>query len=122
MLIFLRLIHKNKIRMAELNLNDQNFNEEVLKSKVPVLVDFWAPWCGPCKMQSPIIEELAKEFEGKAVKISKLNVDEAPQSASKFQIMSIPTIMIFKDGRPVDQMMGVQDKSTLSAKINKFLG
>jgi thioredoxin 1 len=108
--------------MAELNLNDQNFNEEVLKSKVPVLVDFWAPWCGPCKMQSPIIDELAKEYEGKAVKIGKLNVDEAPQSASKFQIMSIPTLMIFKDGKPVDQMMGVQDKNTLVAKINKYLG
>lgn len=107
--------------MAELNFNDQNFEQEVLKSEVPVLVDFWAPWCGPCKMQGPIIDEVAKEFEGKNVKIGKLNVDEAPQSASKFQVMSIPTLIIFKNGRPVDQMIGVQDKSSLIAKINKQL-
>lgn len=107
--------------MSELNLNDQNFEGEVLKSDVPVLVDFWAPWCGPCKMQGPIIEELAKTMEGKSVKIAKLNVDEAPISASKFQIMSIPTIMIFKGGKPVDQMVGVQDKTTLENKLAKVM-
>ena len=108
--------------MAELTLNDQNFEEEVLKSKIPVLVDFWAPWCGPCKMQGPIIDEVAKDFEGKDVKIGKLNVDEAPQSASKFQIMSIPTIVIFKDGQPIEQMMGVQDKDTLTKQLDKIIG
>ncbi|OGY46018.1 MAG: thioredoxin [Candidatus Buchananbacteria bacterium RIFCSPHIGHO2_02_FULL_45_11b] len=108
--------------MPELNLNDQNFEAEVIKSDVPVLVDFWAPWCGPCKMQGPILEEVAKDFEGKAVKIAKVNVDEAPQSASRFQIMSIPTLMVFKAGRPVDQMMGVQDKKTLTDKLNKLIG
>ena len=108
--------------MAEMTFNDQNFEAEVLKSKVPVLVDFWAPWCGPCKMQGPIIEEIAKEFEGKEIKIGKLNVDEAPQSASRFQIMSIPTLIVFKDGRPVDQMLGVQDRHSLSNRLNKHLG
>ena len=108
--------------MPELNLNDQNFEAEVIKSDVPVLVDFWAPWCGPCKMQGPILEEVAKDFEGKAVKIAKVNMDEAPQSASRFQIMSIPTLMVFKAGRPVDQMMGVQDKKTLTDKLNKLIG
>lgn len=107
--------------MSELNLNDQNFETEVLKADVPVLVDFWAPWCGPCKMQGPIIEELANNFAGKAVKIAKLNVDEAPMSASRFQIMSIPTIMIFKGGKPVDQMVGVQDKTTLEGKLSKLM-
>jgi thioredoxin 1 len=107
--------------MAEMNFNDQNFDQEVIKSEVPVLVDFWAPWCGPCKMQGPILEEVAKDFEGKNIKIGKLNVDEAPQSASRFQIMSIPTLIIFKNGRPVEQMMGVQDKSVLANKLNKLL-
>ena len=108
--------------MAELTFNDQNFDEEVLKSKIPVLIDFWAPWCGPCKMQGPIIEELAKDYEGKDIKIGKLNVDDASQSASKFQIMSIPTLVIFKDGKPIEQMMGVQDKNTLIEKLDKILG
>jgi len=107
--------------MSEITLNDENFEQEVLKSKEPVLVDFWAPWCGPCKMQSPILEELARDYEGKKVKIAKLNVDEAPGSASKFQIMSIPTMMIFNNGKPVDQMVGVQDKKTLGEKLDKFI-
>ena len=107
--------------MPEIILNDENFDQEVLKSKEPVLVDFWAPWCGPCKMQDPIIEEIAKDYDDKPVKIAKLNVDEAPDSASKFQIMSIPTLVVFKDGKPVDQMMGVQDKNTLEQKLDKLI-
>jgi len=107
--------------MAEITLTDENFEEEVIKSKVPVLVDFWAPWCGPCKMQEPILEELAKEYEDKDVKIAKLNVDQASKPAGQFQIMSIPTLIIFKDGKPVEQMLGIQDKKTLTEKINKMI-
>lgn len=107
--------------MSEVILNDQNFDAEVINSEVPVLIDFWATWCGPCKMQGPIIEQLAKEYEGKRVKIAKLDVDTAPMSASRFHVMSIPTLMIFKGGQPVAQMVGVQDKSTLSAKLNQVI-
>lgn len=107
--------------MAEITFTDENFEEEVIKSDVPVLVDFWAPWCGPCKMQDPIIEEVAEEFDGKKIKIGKLNVDEAPKSASKFQVMSIPTLIIFKDGKPIDQMMGVQDKDSVTDKLGKLI-
>ncbi|MFA5021793.1 MAG: thioredoxin [Patescibacteria group bacterium] len=108
--------------MAEFTFTDQNFDQEVIKSDVAVLVDFWAPWCGPCKMQGPILDEVAKAYEGKKIKIGKLNVDQAPQSASRFQIMSIPTLMIFKDGKPIDQMMGVQDKNILQQKLDKLIG
>ena len=107
--------------MAEINFTDENFSQEVLNSSTPVLVDFWAPWCGPCKMQGPIIEELAHEYEGKNIKIGKLNVDEAPASASRFQVMSIPTLMIFKDGKPISQMIGVQDKNSLTNKIEEII-
>ena len=103
--------------MAEQIFTDENFSDEVLNSKVPVMVDFWAPWCGPCRMQGPIVEELAREYEGKEIKIGKLNVDEAPDSARRFHVMSIPTLIIFKNGQPVDQMIGVQDKTTLHHKL-----
>ncbi|NUM25776.1 MAG: thioredoxin [Candidatus Buchananbacteria bacterium] len=106
--------------MAELTFTDENFSQEVLNSPVPVLVDFWAPWCGPCKMQGPIIEELAREYEGKNIKIGKLNVDEAPNAASRFQVMSIPTLMIFRNGQPIGQMIGVQDKNTLASKLQEL--
>lgn len=80
------------------------------------IVDFWAPWCGPCKMQLPIVEELATEMEGKAV-VAKVNVDEEPEIASQYGVMSIPTLILFKDGQPVDKMVGVQSKETLKSKI-----
>ena len=103
--------------MAEIVLNEANFNEEVLKSEVPVLVDFWAPWCGPCKIMGPIIEEVAKELAGKPVKIGKMNVDDNPETPAKYGIMSIPTIIIFKNGEPVEQMVGVQAKEKLIEKL-----
>jgi|SRR3989339_2018870 len=106
--------------MSDIMITDANFDVEVLKSDKPVLVDFWAVWCGPCQMQGPIVEEVAKAMEGKAV-VGKVNVDENPQSAGKYGVMSIPTLIIFKGGQPVKQMVGVQSKevliNTLSAVI-----
>ncbi len=102
--------------MAEF-VTDQNFEAEVLKSDTPVLVDFYAEWCGPCKMMSPVIDELAKEYEGK-VKIVKLNVDENQETAGKYQVMSIPTLFIFKGGEIAEQMVGFQDKNALKDRID----
>lgn len=107
--------------MAEVILNDQNFESEVLKSSVPVLVDFWAPWCGPCKMMGPIIEEIAKEMEGKPVKVAKLNVDEAAATAEKYNVMSIPTFKIFKNGEIVDDFIGAQSKEEIVKRLEKFI-
>ncbi len=101
----------------EIVLNDQNFETEVLKSDVPVLVDFWAPWCGPCKIIAPIIEEIARELEGKPVKIGKMNADENQATPEKYGIMGIPTLMIFKNGEVVGQFVGVTPKDTLMEKL-----
>lgn len=98
---------------------DQNFEGEVLKSDKPVLVDFWAAWCGPCQMMGPIIEELAKELEGK-YKIGKLNVDENRETAGKYGIMSIPTLIIFKDGKEAKQLVGLQSKEGLKEELEKL--
>ena len=106
--------------MAEITVTDQTFDEQVLKTGVPVLVDFWAVWCGPCKMQNPILEEVAKELEGKAM-IAKVNVDENPAVAGKYGIMSIPTLMLFKGGQVVKQMIGVQSKEMLMEEFKKIL-
>lgn len=106
--------------MAEVTVTDKSFDSDVVNSSIPVLVDFWAEWCGPCKFQNPILEELAKEYEGK-VKIAKLNVDENPQTAGKYAVMSIPTLLLFKDGVIVKQMIGVQSKETLSEEFKKVL-
>jgi thioredoxin 1 len=104
-------------RMIEMAvaLTKENFNESIQNGVS--LVDFWAPWCGPCKMQLPIVEELSAELEGQAV-IAKINVDEQPELASQFGVMSIPTLILFKDGQPVDKMVGVQSKDALKAKIS----
>ncbi len=106
--------------MSEIQFTDKNFEATVLKSDKPVLVDFWAEWCGPCKMMTPIINELAKEYEGKA-KIGKLNVDENSETAAKFGIMSIPTIKIFKDGEIVADLMGMQEEEVLKEKLDQYL-
>jgi len=100
--------------------NDTNFKEEVLGSKTPVLVDFYADWCGPCKMMGPIIEELATEYEGKAT-IGKLNVDDSVSTAQAYKVMSIPTMILFKDGQAVDKAVGAITKAELTEKINKAL-
>ena len=106
--------------MADVIFTDQNFKQQVLDSKIPVLVDFWAPWCGPCRIVSPIIEELAKDFAGK-VTIGKLNVDENTQTAGEFGIMSIPTVVLFQNGQPVKSMVGAQGKDTYKKTINEVL-
>ena len=102
-----------------LELNDSNFEQEVIKSDRPVLVDFWAPWCGPCQMMGDIIDELAKEVEGKA-KVFKINVDDNPALAEKYSVMSIPAIKIFKGGQVVKEFIGVQSKMILKNELEKI--
>ncbi|HQF57511.1 MAG TPA: thioredoxin [Candidatus Magasanikbacteria bacterium] len=107
--------------MSEIILNDQNFEEEVIKSTVPVLVDFWAPWCGPCQMMGPIVEELANEFDVNKARVGKLNVDENQIIAGKYQVMSVPTFLVFKEGQVVDQMVGGVQKERLKELLNKYI-
>lgn len=102
-----------------LEITDNNFEEEVIKSDKPALVDFWAPWCGPCQIMGPIIDELSKEM-GDKVKIGKVNVDENSAVASRLGIMSIPTIVIFKDGKAIRNLIGVQSIDTLKEELGKI--
>ena len=104
--------------MAEITITKDNFEEEVLKSAQPVLVDFWASWCGPCKMLSPVISELADEYEGK-VKVGKVNVDEQPELAAAFRVASIPTVVLFKDGEIADRSVGYRPKQQLEEMIKE---
>jgi thioredoxin 1 len=96
---------------------DNSFEQEVLKAPKPVLVDFWAPWCGPCRMVAPIVDELAEEYDGK-VEFVKLNTDDNPNTAIKYGIRSIPTLLVFKDGQPVGQIIGARPKSDLKKRLD----
>ena len=99
---------------------DSSFKQEVLESEVPVLVDFWAPWCGPCRMVAPVVDEIAQQYEGQ-VKVVKVNTDENPSVASQYGIRSIPTLMIFKDGARVDMVVGAVPKTTLANTLEKYI-
>lgn len=101
-------------------INDNNFDVEVVESTTPVVVDFWAVWCGPCRMIAPIVEELAEEYDGK-VKFSKLNVDDNPEVSMKYGIRSIPTLLVFKDGQPVDQIIGAVPKKEVQKRVEAVL-
>ncbi|MDV3349344.1 thioredoxin [Leptothoe sp. LEGE 181152] len=100
--------------------SDADFQSDVLGSDTPVLVDFWAPWCGPCRMVAPVVDEVATKFEGR-VKVLKLNVDDNPKSASDYGVRSIPTLLIFKDGKVADTVVGAVPASTLSSTLEKYL-
>ena len=104
----------------ELTFTDDNFEAEVLNSNEPALVDFWAPWCGPCRMQGPIVEKLAEAMEGKA-KVGKLNVDESPAIAARYGVSGIPTLIIFKDGEEAERMVGLQSEDVLTEKLNALV-
>ena len=109
--------------MANANLvefGDHNFDREVLSSEVPVLVDFWAPWCAPCRMIAPSVEELATRFAGKA-KVGKVNIDEHQGVASRYNVMSIPTLLVFKGGKPVGQIVGAAPKAQIADMLEKAL-
>ncbi|MBI3384862.1 thioredoxin [Candidatus Gottesmanbacteria bacterium] len=106
--------------MSGIIFTDANFEAEVLKSDLPVLVDFYADWCGPCKMIAPIVEELAKEYKGK-LKVGELDVDTSTETAQKYGVMSIPTLIIFKGGQVVSTLVGFRPKEALAAEINKIL-
>jgi thioredoxin 1 len=103
-----------------LNVTDASFEQEVKKSPIPVLVDFWAPWCGPCRALAPVVEELANEYDGK-VKVVKVNTDESLETAQNYHISGIPTLIVFKNGEPVEQLVGNHKKSTLTEVLNKHV-
>ncbi len=105
---------------AAVQVSDSSFKADVLESDVPVLVDFWAPWCGPCRMVAPVVDEIAEQYAGQ-IKVVKLNTDENPNTASQYGIRSIPTLMIFKGGQRVDMVVGAVPKTTLASTLEKYL-
>jgi thioredoxin 1 len=117
----MKITNKEDMMDSELtvvHLNDENFEERINKSALPVLVDFWAPWCGPCKAIGPIVEQLADVYQGKAL-IAKVNVDENPKAATAFGVRSIPTIILFKEGKIIDTIIGLVPQERLEELINK---
>ncbi|MBP6882395.1 MAG: thioredoxin [Candidatus Levybacteria bacterium] len=106
--------------MADITLTDANFEDEIVKSTVPALVDFWAPWCPPCKIIGPIVEELAVEYAGK-LKVGKMDVDQHQIGSEKYGVMSLPTLLLFKDGKPVDSIIGAQSKELIKQKIEALI-
>jgi len=106
--------------MSEIQLTDDSFDKEVVQSAAPVLVDFWAPWCGPCRMLAPVIEELSKEYTGK-VKVAKINTDDHPNAASRFKISAIPTLLFFKGGKVVEQLVGVHSKAEIKKTLDSLV-
>ena len=106
--------------MAVSEITDQSFDADVLKSELPVLVDFWAPWCGPCRLIGPIVEELSNEFDGK-VKVVKLNTDDNPQTATQYHISGIPSLLLFKDGQVADQLVGAVPKDRIQNMISQHV-
>lgn len=105
--------------MSVTTITRNNFDDEVIHSDKPVLIDFWAPWCGPCRMISPTVDQIAGEVP--TIKVGKLNIDEQPEIAGRFGVMSIPTLILFKDGKPVKQVIGVQPKSAIMKAVNSVL-
>ncbi len=105
---------------ASVPVTDASFKADVLESVVPVLVDFWAPWCGPCRMVAPVVDEIAQQY-GERIKVVKVNTDENPGTASEYSIRSIPTLMIFKGGQKVDMVVGAVPKTTLASTLEKYL-
>jgi thioredoxin 1 len=111
---------KESFMSKEIVFTKENFKNEVLESKVPVLVDFWATWCGPCRMIGPIVDELAAEYEGRA-KVGKVNTEEQTDLAGEYQVISIPTLILFKNGKPVDQVIGAVPKNAIAKKLDALL-
>ncbi len=106
--------------MEPLHLTDDAFETDVLQAKVPVLVDFWAPWCGPCRMVAPVLEELAGEYDGRVI-IAKMNTDEQVRVAGEHRIMAIPTMILFKDGKEVERLVGVRPKKAIAERLDELL-
>jgi len=119
-LLFERVNNGKETKVMVIDISDQNFEDEVLKSTLPVMVDLWAPWCGPCRMIAPVVEKLAEKYDQK-FKFCRLNVDENPQTASTYRVMSIPTLMFFKDGKVVDTVTGAVPEGALQPKIEELL-